>query len=51
MKEIKNIKPSVTLLKVTIDKSLDTYANKNLFPKKLEKANKMLGKLKIPLPA
>lgn len=33
---------------VTIDKSLDLFADKVLFPKKLEKANQMLKTAKLP---
>ncbi len=33
---------------VTIDPALDKYRNKIRFPKKLEKANKMLETAKLP---
>lgn len=33
---------------VLVDKSLDSYNNKVLFPKKLEKANEMLKKVGLP---
>lgn len=33
---------------VTIDKSLDKYRDKIMFPKKLEKANKMLKTASLP---
>ena len=33
---------------VTIDKALDKYRNVIMFPKKLEKANKMLKTAKLP---
>ena len=33
---------------VAIDKSLDKYDDKILFPKKLEKANEMLKKIGLP---
>lgn len=33
---------------VVIDKSLDFYNNKPLFPEKVEKANEMLKKIGLP---
>ena len=33
---------------VAIDKSLDKYGDKILFPEKLEKANEMLKKIGLP---
>ncbi len=52
MKQKQTIKDAAHFgVKVTVDKSLDIYSGKVLFPKKLEKANKMLAKLKMPLPA
>jgi len=33
---------------VVIDKSLDKYDDKTLFPEKLEKANEMLKKIGLP---
>lgn len=33
---------------IKIDKSLDKYDDKILFPKKLEKANEMLKKIGLP---
>jgi hypothetical protein len=33
---------------VRVDKSLNKYDNKILFPEKLEKANKMLKKIGLP---
>ncbi|MBK6979784.1 MAG: hypothetical protein IPH28_24050 [Cytophagaceae bacterium] len=35
---------------VLIDKSLDFFNDKILFPKKLEKANEMLKKIGLPKP-
>jgi hypothetical protein len=34
--------------KVTIDKSLNALSGKILFPKKLEKANRILAKVGVP---
>ncbi len=44
IKEINTKKKPVVL----IDKSLDFFNNKVLFPKKLEKANEMLKKIGLP---
>lgn len=38
-------------VKVTVDKSLDMYSGKVLFPEKLEIAKKVVANLKMPLPA
>lgn len=42
--ELKNRKIPI----VTIDKSLDKFDDKVLFPEKLEKANEMLKKIGLP---
>ena len=35
-------------IKYTVNPELDKYANKNLFPEKLAKVNKMLKDVKLP---
>lgn len=44
---IKELNKSKTPI-IRIDKSLDKYENKVLFPEKLEKANEMLRKIGLP---
>lgn len=47
MKTVEDLNKRKTPI-VTIDKSLEKYKDKILFPKKLEKANKMLKTAKLP---
>jgi hypothetical protein len=47
MKNSKN-KETMKETKVSIDKSLNKYENKVLFPDKLEKANEMLKNVGLP---
>ncbi len=47
MKNLK-VKTTIKKLKVSIDKSLNQYENKVLFPEKLEKANDMLKNVGLP---
>lgn len=47
MKTMNNISKQKAAF-VTIDRSLDKLDDKILFPEKLEKANKMLSKAKLP---
>jgi hypothetical protein len=47
MKSVKN-KEKIKSVKVHIDKSLNKYEDKVLFPDKLEKANEMLKKVGLP---
>ena len=47
MKTIMELKEKKSV-KVTIDKTLDKYDNKILFPKKVERANEMLSKFGMP---
>ena len=47
MKTVEELNKKKTPI-VTIDKSLEKYKDKILFPEKLEKANKMLKTAKLP---
>ena len=47
MKNVK-VKTTIKKLKVRIDKSLNQYEDKVLFPDKLEKANDMLKNVGLP---
>jgi len=47
MKTVEDLNKRKTPI-VTIDQSLEKYKDKILFPKKLEKANKMLKTAKLP---
>lgn len=47
MKNLK-VKTTIKKLKVSIDKSLNQYENKVLFPEKLKKANDMLKNVGLP---
>ncbi len=48
MKKTKKIKGAETVdVKVKVSKSLDKFSGKVLFPGKLKKANKIVGKLKV----
>ncbi len=50
-KEKKVIKDAAYFgVRITVDKTLDKTSNTVLFPEKVAKANKILSKLKMPLP-
>lgn len=52
MKKKKVIKDAAYFgVKLKVNKSLDKLSNKVLFPEKLERANEILSKLKMPLPS
>jgi hypothetical protein len=50
MKQAKKNKPTPKkwVIRTRVNKSLDKYADKVLFPEKLAKANKLLKGVKIP---
>lgn len=48
MKKAKKLKGAEAIgVKVKVSKSLEKFSGKVLFPEKLEKANKIIGKLKM----
>ncbi|NII27922.1 hypothetical protein HB364_22755 [Pseudoflavitalea sp. X16] len=48
MKKTKKMKGAEAIgVKVKVSKSLEKFSGKVLFPEKLEKANKIIGKLKM----